>query len=543
MALPFDIPGFLPARLRLAASRLACGSYVRTIEVSTYSVEPVSHRIGQVERWHDAGLFDGTARQSRIRVRTRSAEGLQIAAAPHVQRYMRRDPDYSLAMHHLSVLQRLALAMLCAATSSLGSPAQDDLRDAVTLKSGKVVRCRVFARYASEVLTVQIGRRREELPLADVVAMDTVRDRVREFFALLDRLPDNLKHRWYMAEWADARELPDLARLAALDVVLRDPDHQGAHTLLGHKHRGGRWLWPYDDEWKSLADVEKARSRWGHRWQIDSEHFHVESTASLRRIVDTLWDLERFHVAWFDRFADALRLNEVVGAKMHFEIWADERRYGGISVAPRQAKVPLFWQGGGRDGVPAAARTYFADEDATRSVGLFQVATTHLLYRTVADDPNNPSLYRPAQWGELGLGRYLDHSMTGPAGAATLGPWRLDIADARIVLKHPERDLDHVAQYDTKKYFRQVSDDNLFEWPAAELAVAWLLETGQQNGLRSGFFTYMDESLRRMQGTSSKLLDRHLGQPIQKLDQPWRNWIRQQVEASQKATTVLTPGK
>lgn len=436
-------------------------------------------------------------------------------------------------------------ALVAAIASSARPPAQEDLRDKVTLKDGEVVSGRVFSRHADESVTVQIGRRRRQLPKADVVAMDTVRDRVREFFALLDRLPDNLKHRWFMARWAIDHELPELANLTALDVVLRDPGHTAARTMLGHKKRGEEWLWPYGDEWKPLAKLEEERAHWGHRWQLDGEHFHVESTAGLRRVVDALWDLERFQVIWFDRFADGLRLNEVIGRKMHFEIWPDEDSYGGIRVVSgdAQGKVATFLHGEGRDGIPSVGRTYFADEQAKRPVGLFEVATSHLLYRTVADDPNLPDTYRPAAWAELGLGRYLEHSMTGPAGAATLGPWRFDVAAAEAVLARPDRDLDHVAQGDTKKYHRRVSAENLFEWPAAEMAVAWLLETGQSNGLRRGFFRYMDESLRRMQGTSSKLLDRHLGRPIQQLDAPWRAWIRQRTDAAQQPAGTPPPPK
>lgn len=435
--------------------------------------------------------------------------------------------------------------MLFATVCSAAPAAQDDLRDVVTLKSGEAVRCRVFARYDEDTVTVQVGRRREQLPRADVVAMDTVRDRVREFFARLDRLPDNVKHRWFLAQWAADRELPDLARLTALDIVLRDPEHEGARTMLGHRKSRGRWLWPCGDEWQSLADLEQVRSHWGHRWCLDSEHFHVESTADLRRIVDALWDLERFQLVWFDRFADTLRLYEVVGRKMNFEIWADERRFSGMRVVPDRAvgKVAGFWQGGGRDGEPSIARTYFAGETATRPVALFRVATSHLLYRTVADDPDIHSSYRPAAWAELGLGLYLQRCMGGPAGAATLGSWRIDAAGAAVVLEHPERDLDHVAHFDNKKYYGQMSDDNVFEWPAAELAVAWVLEAGQKDGLRSAFFTYLAESLRKMTGTSSELLDRHLGRPIQELDEPWRAWIRQQIDASRQQKVAQMPGR
>lgn len=95
------------------------------------------------------------------------------------------------AMVRCSWINRSWLALLAAAVLVEGVLAQDDLRDRVTRKGGAVLRCRVFARYGEDAVTVQIGRHREQVPRADVVAMDTVRDRVREFFRLLARLPDN----------------------------------------------------------------------------------------------------------------------------------------------------------------------------------------------------------------------------------------------------------------------------------------------------------------------------------------------------------------
>ncbi|MCA8973408.1 MAG: hypothetical protein KDC98_01735, partial [Planctomycetes bacterium] len=167
----------------------------------------------------------------------------------------------------------------------------------VTLKHGEPLRGRVLSRYEPGNLTLQVGRKRQPVPLAEITGIDTVRDRVREFFALLDRLPDNLKHRWFMVQWATDHELPDLARLIALDLVLRDPDHDGAHTLLGHRRRGGEWYWPHDGGWLPLAAVEKERSDWSDAWHLEGEHFHVESNAALRRVVDAVIDLERFHLA------------------------------------------------------------------------------------------------------------------------------------------------------------------------------------------------------------------------------------------------------
>jgi hypothetical protein len=386
------------------------------------------------------------------------------------------------------------------------------------------------------VLTVQVGRRRQDVPLADVVGIDTVRDRVREFFARLDRLPDNLTHRWFMAQWAAEHELHDLARLTALDVVLRDPDHEGAHTMLGHRRIGAQWSWPCDDEWKPIAALDSVRADWQHAWCIEGEHFHVKSDADLRRVVDAVWDLERFHIVWFDRFGQALSLHEVVAAKMHVEIRRDERRFPGIRTVPGRTtgKNPFFQH----NAEPKVSHTYFADASAPRPERLFEVASCHLLCFTVADDPDYHSGYRPAAWGELGLARYLERSMTGPAGRAVPAAWRIDATDGRLVLDHPARDLHHVTQYDSKKLWGGVSDDNEFEWPAAELAVAYLLEAGQAGGLRDGFLGYLLEVLRPVKGSSSTVLDRRLGQPIEALDAPWRTWIQQQIDAT---TQVVAP--
>lgn len=125
-----------------------------------------------------------------------------------------------------------------------GVRAQDDLRDVVTLENGATLRGRVLSRYEPGVVKILVGRRRHEVPRADVVAMDTVRDRVREYFALLDRLPGNLRHRWFMAQWAADRGLHDLARLTALDIVLRDPDHEEAPCSRARsRSRTTAWVW------------------------------------------------------------------------------------------------------------------------------------------------------------------------------------------------------------------------------------------------------------------------------------------------------------
>jgi hypothetical protein len=192
------------------------------------------------------------------------------------------------------------------------------------------------------------------------------------------------------------------------------------------------------------------------------------------------------------------------------------------------------------DRVVAVSRTYFAEPAAARPLRLFQVATSHLIFNTITDSPDLDTRYRPAAWIEAGLARYLERAMAGPAGSAVLGAWRVDPADARVVLAKRTHPLRDVARYDSKKLWGGVSDENVFAWPAAELAVAWMLESGSTR-LREALFGYMLEVHRPVKIDSSEALDRHLGQPIETLDAPWRAWIEQRLAAP--APQVTTPRK
>ncbi|MCA8976016.1 MAG: hypothetical protein KDC98_14935, partial [Planctomycetes bacterium] len=232
-----------------------------------------------------------------------------------------------------------------------------------------------------------------------------------------------------------------------------------------------------------------------------------------------------------DRFGQSLLLYEVTGPKLHVAIWRDQRRYPGSKAVPgpESAKIPYFVPGQ-QDGWWGISRTYFDGPDATRPTRLFEVATSHLIYCTVAGNPDFNSGYRPAAWAEAGLGRYLEHSMTGAPSRAAIAAWQCRDAEARIVLARPERDLAHVSRYDSKKYWGGVSDENVFEFPAAELAVAFILEAAPARDIRDGFFRYLLEVLRPVKGSSSTALDRNLGRPIEELDAPWHDWIREQIE-------------
>ena len=209
-------------------------------------------------------------------------------------------------------------------------PAQD-ARDEVIKTDGSVLRGRVVTRFRPDIVELRQGRERVAIPLAAIAKLDTVRDRVAEFLRLRDRLPGNARHRWYVVGWAAQHELPGLARLQALDVVLHEPEHADAHRFLGHRLSDGSWRWPVGDDWLPFAEAERVHADRGRCWHVDGEHVRVDSNAPLRAVVDAVLDLERLHQWWFEQFGEGMRLQEVFAAPMVFWIGRDRASCRGLA--------------------------------------------------------------------------------------------------------------------------------------------------------------------------------------------------------------------
>lgn len=403
-------------------------------------------------------------------------------------------------------------------------PAQDDLRDVITLRGGRELTGRVFSRYEPEGLVLLQGSRRTTIDKADVTAFDTVRDRVATFFTMRDRLPNNERHRWYVAEWAQSHGLPAMARLQALDVVLHDPEHEGAHRMLGHRRSGKRWLWPDSDENRTLAYLERERADWGSAWLLDSEHYTLHTNTNLRRAVDTLFDLERFHAWWYEQFGEAMRLYEVVGHRVLVHAWRDITSFSGLS----SDKHPYFRHRIEGVSDPASSNTYFLDANAPRPERLFEVVTQHLLYRTLTDDPALRSGHRYCGFGEVGLARYVESCFGGPAGQASASGWRIEPGDGRLVVAERSTNLANMIHRSVRQFHFVVADDTAFYWAGAHLFVAYVLQDAQ---LRGGFFSYLGAALRDAKGDSSAEFDRRFGQTAEALEPKWRRWIAEQLAA------------
>lgn len=418
------------------------------------------------------------------------------------------------------------------------APAQDDLRDRVVLDSGRELRGRVFSRQDGDEIVLQQGTHRQRLARRDVASMDTVRDRAREFFRLLDRLPDNPRHLWFLVGWARSHELINLAQLLATHLVLGHPDHEDAHQFLGHRRRGQTWLWPDGDEWRTLADLERDHATWGHAFVVDSEHFRVRTNATLRGAVDTLLDLERVYQWWHERFGESLHLYELVGEKVLFEVWRDRESFPGLN----KFKHPFF-QHRIEDTQPPLVRCYFDGPSTGRPVRLTEVAVQALLYRTLADDPGVRTTHRLCGWGEVGLARYAERCMAGPAGRLAAVTWRVPADEAALLLADKEPRLVSLTHRSTRQLHYTVTDEVATDWATVHLFVAHVLTSDRATGLAQGFLDYLRAALRGAKGDSSVELDRELGRKVETLEGPLREWVRAEVErAKAQALPVINGG-
>ena len=404
-------------------------------------------------------------------------------------------------------------------------PAQDDARDVVVLNSGRELRGRVLARYGTDGLVLVQNTTRHTVPWANIASIDTVPDRVAEFLAVRDRLPDNERQQTYLIDWAHLHGIEAMARLQAIDVALRAPDNVTAHTLLGHRRRGSEWLWQHGDDWVRLSDLERFHADWGHPWELESEHFALRCNADLRRSIDTLFDLERLYAYWFEEFGEALQLTEALAPKLPVWVWRDRADF----PAWASTKLPYFRPRTQTPLEPSRSFLYFADAQAARPAWLFEVATQHLLYRTLADDP---ALWtqkdRLCGWAEVGFGQYLERRFGGPAGHAEVGAWRMPEDEGRVVSNQASYTVANLLHRSARQFYITVADNTLFEWAASHLFVAWLLDGGDRE-LRRAFVAYLRAALHDGKGDSSSAFDRVLGRPIDGLEAPWRQWIREQL--------------
>ncbi len=413
----------------------------------------------------------------------------------------------------------LLLGPLAALLATTPTAAQDDLRDVVRT-ADQEIRGRVLTPFADptqgdgdEVLIVQ-GGKRVRVQRGKVTAMDLVDDRTAEFVARRRRLPDSPAMAWILVEWARSRELPELARLQAFDLVLRHDDHDRAHEFLGHRRHSKGWLWELDGRWLTR---EQFLAQWGgRRHELRSEHWRLQADAGFPQAVGALLDLEALYADWFSRFGEALRLQPAL-APMAIEVSRDLGSFAKWGMRPLPFHVP--------DPHGDVGRTFYG-ADPERPRLLFFLGTQAILYHCLA---GNPSLRddrdRVCPWLEIGLGMWAESRFQGPAGRAAPGDPRYQDLQAMAALGRSYRltHLLHLPMYGG--YYLMDDTPTAVNWSAAQMLVAFLLRPDQKPDLRGPFLEYVRQAFAERKGDSSTAFDKTLGRRIEDIEPELQVWL------------------
>lgn len=415
------------------------------------------------------------------------------------------------------------LGCLVLATTLVAQNRRDDARDLIVLQGGDELRGRVVQRFEPDKLTFEQAGKRRELPWAKVARVRTVAEDIAEIL-VIDKDGISIDAQWTLAQFAASRGLTPLAQLLALAVLLRDPDHQDAHALLGHKGEPGKWRWLIDGELIPAAQVTKRTL--GKKFTLASEHFVLRSQSGLRAAVTTLLDLERTYAAFWRELGSELRPLSLF-EPIEVMLYPSAQDLPKLSTLVLEPYCDPSRAGGG------VIHT-FLEPTAQRPAHLAGLAVEMLLYRTLlAPRAGLPATQRErtAPWIEVGLGRWFDARGTGKPGHLEFGAAQLDRLLADRVLRYRPYSLANFIHVD----FLAFHDDGSaspFHVAHAAMLVAYFMDEQTSAGspptaLRPRFLAYVRECFHDARGNASSGLDESLGAigKLESLEKPWISWL------------------
>jgi hypothetical protein len=140
----------------------------------------------------------------------------------------------------------------------------------------------------------------------DVARIERGTSSLTEFDAKLAELKgDDLEGKYRLALWARQRELGHRARKLFEEILVRNPDHEGARAALGYRKFDGRWM--TEDEIKIAQGYVIFRGEWIRRDIADS----IQQAEARRAAEAARWDeMERLRLRAEEAEAAAARAGE-----------------------------------------------------------------------------------------------------------------------------------------------------------------------------------------------------------------------------------------
>jgi hypothetical protein len=139
--------------------------------------------------------------------------------------------------------------------------------DEVRLASGGTLSGVV--RQESDWVTVEVAAGTVTVPASQVTEIERKRHPLHEYYERLSGLGSSpgVNDLVALASWADKQGFGRFARELSTRVLAKDQEQEGAHKLLGHERRDGRWL--TSAEVKAADGLVSFRGRWIPREERD----------------------------------------------------------------------------------------------------------------------------------------------------------------------------------------------------------------------------------------------------------------------------------
>ena len=364
-----------------------------------------------------------------------------------------------------------------------------------------------------------------------------------------------------LAEQAGKTGQGSLALMRLGEVLVADPDHAAARSLLGYQRHQGSWcpaaeaqrlaageIWDprfgwlpetdvaryeagqrkYNGRWITAEQEARIRSDISRGWQIETAHFEITTNHSRAAAVQLAGRLERLYAAWWQLFAD-------------YHLAADELQRMFATGRPpahsgRRHQVVYFrdhdqYQSALRKMQPGIERTlgiYFADVRTSfffagenQDPGTVLHEATHQLFQEVRPTRKIVAL-RDNFWVIEGIACYMESLRTesGRLVVGGLAAGRLPAARVRLLDDGFYVPFAELVAYGTRQIQRDPRIRTLYSQFTGQTAFLMHYDGGRYRG---ALMQYLRDVYRGAAGAET--LARHAGVEYATLDKQYRQFL------------------
>ncbi len=204
---------------------------------------------------------------------------------------------------------------------------------------------------------------------------------------------DDITSRLQLAKDFELLGLPLESRLLLWEVLVLDEVNDEAHTALGHRKSGKRWLVPVGKRWHPLSKAKTLHSQFKDAWQLPTSHFNLRTDLPLAKALEMAWLLEGSYYSFHELIGSEMGLYHVIDPM-------DICIYTRLSDFPDQQRGPGFFS-------PAQRAAYTLYDPATNTVQVHEMVHSIMFFakEIMGSKPVIPG------WIDEGFAEYLPRAI------------------------------------------------------------------------------------------------------------------------------------